>query len=144
MMENPERIIYGDQDALNSVVNGNFYSLDPYWNYVPLTLSIFSNYASNIMKKAMKNPAIIHVAGSIKPWNYMCDTQYQSMYRDYRKDTTWAKIEYKDKTIKNMLKKHVVGNIEKLIGERNINILKAHAPGKEKFWISKIAKMRVR
>ena len=144
MTENPEKIIYADQDALNAVINGNYFSLDLRWNFIPLSLSIFSNYAVNILKEAIKNPAIVHVAGPNKPWKYLCDTQYQNMYRIYRKYTPWFKIEYKDKTVKNILKKYLVRNIEKLIGERNINVLKAHVPGKEKFWISKMAKMRVR
>ena len=143
MKENPKKIYYGDQDALNHVINGNYFSLDLRWNFVPPSPSIFNNYTLAVLKEAERNPAIIHIAGSNKPWKYLCDPRYQNMYRAYRKCTPWSKMEYKDKTVKNILKKYLVRNIERLIGERNINVLKTHAPGKEKFWISKMAKMRV-
>jgi len=126
------------------VINGNYFSLITRWNFIPPSPTIFSNYTVDVLKEAMKNPAIIHVAGPNKPWKYLCNAQYQNIYRTYRKNTPWPKMEYKDKTIKNMVKKYVVGNFEKLIGAKNLNVLKAHALGKEKFWTSKIAKMRVR
>jgi len=141
--ENPEKIYYPDQDALNAVINGNYSSLDLRWNFVPPSPSIFSNYTFDVMKKAVQNPAIIHLAGSNKPWSYLCDTKYKIIYRNYRKYTPWPKIVYKDRTMKNMFKKYIVRNIEKVIGVRILNTIKAHLPGREKFWISKVAKLRV-
>ena len=143
MIENPEKLSYGDQDALNAVINGNYFSLNPRWNLVPPSPSIFSNYNFSISKEAVKNPAVIHVAGSSKPWKYLCDSKYQTMYWAYRKYTPWSQKVYKDKTVKNILKKNILNPIEKLIGETTVNYIKAHLPGKGKFWISKVAKMRV-
>ena len=144
MVENPEKIFYGDQDALNFVINGNHFPLNLRWNFVPDTLSIFNNYPLSVLKEIQKNPAIIHTAGTIKPWKYLCDSKFKNLYKYYRKFTPWPKVVYKDITLKNVLKKCIVQNIEKLLGKRSVEMLKTFAPGKEKYWVYKISKMRVR
>lgn len=97
-----------DQDALNHQVNGNYIELPPRWGNNVTFNAIFSNYSSNDLKEAIDNPAIIHVAGSVKPWMYMCDKKNKDLYLKYRKKTPWPKIVYTDKTIINIIKVYFI------------------------------------
>jgi lipopolysaccharide biosynthesis glycosyltransferase len=141
LKENPKKVFGVDQDALNHALNGNYFPLDPRWN--SYSQSIFSGYSSNILKNAKNNPAIIHVVGLYKPWKYLCETRYQKLYWSYRKFTPWSKKEYKDKTVKNRLKKYVLKPVEKLIGERNVNRIKNLGTWRKRYEVFKLTKHRV-
>jgi lipopolysaccharide biosynthesis glycosyltransferase len=107
-----------DQDALNYVIKGNYTELHPRWNL--MRQKIFSNYDVKTLREAYKNPAIIHQKG----WNYMHKDDVRKLYRKYRKCTPFPRIIYKDKTVKNIIKKQFRRIIESLIGKENAQKLR--------------------
>ena len=72
LKDNPEKIKYADQCALNAVIDGNFKQIDNMYNYQTGFISI----EPNIKIK----PFIIHFTGSIKPTNYLCEHKYKDLY----------------------------------------------------------------
>jgi lipopolysaccharide biosynthesis glycosyltransferase len=107
LFENPKKNFSADQDALNHVLNGDFHPLHPKWNNLAVWSAVFSNYSAHELQEANSFPSIIHVAGPVKPWHYMGVRRYQKIYRKYRKLTPWPNIEYKNKTIKQILRKTI-------------------------------------
>jgi len=67
------RMLYTDQDALNSVLYNNFKILNPKWNfqgqYLWRTDAVFEEYRDRYMETSEK-PFILHYAGDKKPWSY--------------------------------------------------------------------------
>ncbi len=106
--EHPDKVFSADQDALNHVINGNFHALSPWWNTAVAYDAVFSNYPAKQLRQAVEHPCVIHIAGSCKPWHYMCDKKMQRLYWKYRVQTPWGKKEYKDRTMKNVLRKNIV------------------------------------
>jgi len=146
LLENPDKAFSADQDALNHVVNGSFYSLLPKWNYGN---AIFSNYSAQELTIASLSPSIIHFAGGVKPWHYIGESKDQKLYRKYRKQTPWQKIEYKNISLILILKKRVfrptmrfMKNIlQCFIGKQNmrflmLSLLKLNAPA-NLYWSKK-------
>jgi lipopolysaccharide biosynthesis glycosyltransferase len=125
LLKNPEKAFSADQDALNHVINGDYCALEPRWNSINIGREIFSNYDPSLFEKEVNEYAILHIAGSKKPWTYMCNPKYQKLYWKYRKNTPWPKVEYKDKTLKKILKKYIYNiycffmNISRIIIGRN-------------------------
>lgn len=77
-----------DQDALNLVLNGNFYSLPPRFNSMPMHFMPKLRYSDLIendieILEAMNNPAIIHFHRSFfgKPWNLGSTHPYTKNWR---------------------------------------------------------------
>ena len=89
--ETPYR--YNDQDVLNLYCEGRVKFLDMSWNLITdMEFKRFSNvisYASatvqNQYEKAHQNPAIIHYAGCIKPWNRPEDDLARYFWKELRK-----------------------------------------------------------
>jgi lipopolysaccharide biosynthesis glycosyltransferase len=114
----PERIFAPDQDALNHIIKGNYSELHPRWNL--MGQRVFSNYDATILQEAHSNPAIIHQKG----WNYMHNDEVRKLYRKYRICTPFPKIIYKDKTVKDFIKKQSRRLIEFLLGKENAQKLR--------------------
>ena len=89
--ETPYR--YNDQDVLNLYCEGRVKFFDMSWNLITdMEFKRFSNvisYASatvqNQYEKAHQNPAIIHYAGCIKPWNRPEDDLARYFWKELRK-----------------------------------------------------------
>jgi lipopolysaccharide biosynthesis glycosyltransferase len=140
----PERIYNPDQDALNHVLNGNYYALDPKWNSA--CGSLLANYSAEKLTAAIAHPSIIHVGTALKTWCYACyNTQGQNLYWRYRRFTPWKKKEYKDKTLKNILlkqKRHIVKIIKFIIGKKISRFLRLILIGDKKEMV--FSKIRVK
>jgi lipopolysaccharide biosynthesis glycosyltransferase len=95
-----------DQDALNLVLNGNFYSLPPRFNSMPMHFMPKLRYADLIendseILEAMNNPAIIHFHRSFfgKPWNFGSTHPYTKNWRVLAREVkpNWLpKIDWKE------------------------------------------------
>lgn len=86
--ENPKLCIFPDQDALNKILNGKIVWADFRYNctiaffyYVKhfSEAKISKTFFSSI-NEAVKNPCIIHFAGSPKPWNTDYKTYFKTLY----------------------------------------------------------------
>ncbi|MFC3886625.1 glycosyltransferase family 8 protein [Bacillus songklensis] len=75
--DNPTKIDYMDQDALNAILHDKWLKLDPKWNY------------TNESKRRIhiENPAIIHFAGADKPWN--SEHPFKKEYFKYLSSSLW-------------------------------------------------------
>ncbi|MFC5447349.1 glycosyltransferase family 8 protein [Paenibacillus aestuarii] len=73
---NPDKLKFMDQDALNVILQDKWKKLDPTWNYQ------VHRY------RGMKLPAIIHYTTNQKPWNN--DPPFKSEYMKYLRKTVWS------------------------------------------------------
>jgi len=77
--QNPEKIKWWDQDALNAVLYDKWLPLDYKWNY-----QVYRMGHMNI------EPVIIHFNTDVKPWNG--ETYLKEEYFYYRNRLDWAKV----------------------------------------------------
>jgi lipopolysaccharide biosynthesis glycosyltransferase len=107
LLQYPEKCFCNEQDALNHVLNGNYFALKPKWNSnVAKTCGFFTNYTSAELKTGQQSPSIIHAKG----WAYMPNFPgVGKIYWKYRKATPWPKKEFPDKTLKNFIVKYAIG-----------------------------------
>jgi len=82
---NPNKLTYEYQCALNNIIGNNFCIMSPEWNvgqsYIDLNPShkiLHYNYFE--IKSALKNPMIVHFNGKIKPWNLVSPHPYKKIY----------------------------------------------------------------
>lgn len=99
--QNPEKLMFWDQDALNAMCYGQCIYLDNKWN---MQAAMFENNKNN--KQNFQNTAIMHFTGSSKPWQYMNKHPYKYLYYQYLKKTIFKNFVPPDKTIGNFLRKY--------------------------------------
>lgn len=116
ILAKPKECFALDQDALNHQVNGDYIELPPRWGNNVIYDAVFTNYSTDELKEALENPAIIHIAGNLKPWMYRCNKKYKSLYQKYRKMTPWPEITYPDKTLKNIFIMKFINPIISILG----------------------------
>ena len=79
--ENPEKVQYWDQDALNGSLVDKWCELPAYWNW--LYWSRPSEHDTE------EQPAIVHFHGQHKPWHWSNTHPFRQEYRKYRGRTPW-------------------------------------------------------
>ena len=79
--DNPSLVNFLDQDGLNKVLDGNFLNLSRKWN----SRISMENQKSTIVPDA----AIVHFAGSLKPWQKCLDPR-KEIYWEYLKISPWS------------------------------------------------------
>lgn len=84
--ENPEKLKYWDQDALNVIFDGRWHSLPYEWN---VQTAFFD---SEKYCESCSNPAIVHFTTDVKPWHIYSMHPYKAEYMQYRKLTRWKDI----------------------------------------------------
>lgn len=84
--ENPNKLIYWDQDALNAVLDGKWYQLEAKWN-VQTKFFELETY-----KERCLNPAIIHFTTDVKPWHIYSTHPFKQLYLEYREKTRWRNV----------------------------------------------------
>ena len=114
VLENKNKIIYHDQDALNAVLHNTVLRLPCKWNmisfffeeyvfsYVGLIgdviVSDYSDYKESLQKD-IKNPFVIHYVSKPKPWDDNCLHPYVYEYFKYAQCT----LNYKSIKIPNYI-----------------------------------------
>jgi lipopolysaccharide biosynthesis glycosyltransferase len=106
LLKYPEKCFLNEQDALNHIVNGNFFPLEPKWNTnMSDNICFFTNYTAPQIIEGQKNPSIIHTKG----WDYSRNfTRDGKIYWKYRKNTPWPKKEFLDKSIGKFVQKYLL------------------------------------
>lgn len=79
IQNNPSKLKFLDQDAMNSVLQGKWVKLKARWNYTSKRLPHF-----------WENPAVIHFTSSRKPWNWD-GHPFRKLYFKYLKESKWNK-----------------------------------------------------
>lgn len=73
---NPNKLRYMDQDALNAILKGKWMKLEPKWNF-----QVHRQWNQKI------TPAIIHYTTNRKPWNG--NPRFRWSYNHYLRKTAW-------------------------------------------------------
>lgn len=90
-----DKILWHDQDVLNSLLHSYWLPVEPKWNsqstffdepFLKRPEASLSTY-----QEAILDPAIVHFTGSgNKPWNHQCSHPFKDDYRDHLRQTPWA------------------------------------------------------
>lgn len=94
--KNMDKIIYHDQDILNSVCRGQYKETSVRWNM----LSCFLMQKPDIsrsrladLNKWIEDPGIIHYSAKYKPWNTECEHPYKMEFWKYVKMSPWSDLQ---------------------------------------------------
>jgi lipopolysaccharide biosynthesis glycosyltransferase len=107
---NPELMMRDvDQEALNACFHGRRKRLDYKWNSL---LSFFREPPSIPLAPAeiaavRREACVIHFNGNSKPWSYLCEHPRKAEYEKYLRMTEWRDFVPEDRTVANMLRKHL-------------------------------------
>lgn len=85
----PEKVVWFDQDVINSVLEYKIKYLDLCWNLQYYRKSSPNDYDKETLKKAIKNAKIIHYIGYHKPWDFRFNRLYGDLYFKYLLFTPW-------------------------------------------------------
>jgi lipopolysaccharide biosynthesis glycosyltransferase len=81
IIDNPKKLAFGDQCALNAVLVNNWLKLDPSYNVM------FSNVPAKMSRKhlraSLKGKLLLHFTTGQKPWRFMCKNPYKFIYQEY-------------------------------------------------------------
>ena len=84
------KIIWGDQDALNGVIDGNFTEIPKKYNCIVI---------NNTVLKATSEDVLVHYIDYIKPWHiYYVDSADKELYWKYVKKSLWSDLRPMDGT----------------------------------------------
>lgn len=95
--KNNETLKYWDQDAINGVLQGEWFELDYRWN----TQTSHFNYMN---ESNPLNPFIIHYTSHIKPWHIQSKHPLKSVYIYYNSKTIFGCTSFVDPTLKKRMK----------------------------------------
>jgi lipopolysaccharide biosynthesis glycosyltransferase len=104
----PSAIHYVDQCGINSVVNGRWTQLHPRFNvqssfFEPNAATYSGEFKPIEWAAALKNPAIVHYSGAIKPWHFRAKNPYRHLYWEYLRQTPFNYYVPTNLTVANVL-----------------------------------------
>jgi lipopolysaccharide biosynthesis glycosyltransferase len=110
VMQNPDKLIDADQDALNACFFARRKPLSYIWNvitpfyfdYHPLGLDTVQ------VGQIRESACVVHFNGASKPWSYMSRHPRRGDYLRYLRLSEWRDYVPPDRTIGNRLKRHLV------------------------------------
>ncbi|SNZ16267.1 Lipopolysaccharide biosynthesis protein, LPS:glycosyltransferase [Terribacillus aidingensis] len=92
--ENPDKLAWHDQDALNALLWDKWLILHPKWNaQAHVTLKEYkakSVEEERTLRTVRGNPAIVHFTGADKPWQEGCTHPYTEAYYAYLAKTPFS------------------------------------------------------
>jgi lipopolysaccharide biosynthesis glycosyltransferase len=89
---NPDKLAFADQDALNAILWGKWLHLNAKWNIMHINGTygdLRRNKITLEIIEGIKDPGIIHFAGPVKPWQFGCTHYDVDEYWKYLKMTPW-------------------------------------------------------
>jgi len=82
-----DEILWWDQDALNAIIAGRIYELNPQWNQLTQLLKCKSwkdsPYNRKKFEEVTSNPYIIHFNTENKPWQKNNNHKFKNYYFKY-------------------------------------------------------------
>lgn len=101
------KIMFWDQDILNSILDGQYKELDKKLNYI-VSLSSENNFKDVFINDRSKLPFFLHYAGSNKPWSFIgiMDSRsnyYQIYFRKLFKEKYHVVVIWKKLLLKQLL-----------------------------------------
>lgn len=91
----PEEIEYGDQDALNGALAGEWGQLEPTWNLAMNAIQWYGwprhETAENRERQAqlLQDPMIVHFSGASKPWHHLYRRSMGAEFFEYLSASRW-------------------------------------------------------
>ena len=109
-VENAERLVWRDQDALNVVLGERRTALHPRWNLMNSILvfpSAREVFGEGAVEEALADPGIRHFEGpsANKPWHYLCERDMHDLYSEYRSRTPWPRYRREGATPANVFRR---------------------------------------
>lgn len=101
IFNNPDKLVYWDQDALNFCLIDKWFPLDVEWNY--LREYVLKNKNWRNAKSYLPN--IVHYSNNTKPWHYYSKNPYDYLYYKYLGKSPWKHFQPEGKTLKRILAK---------------------------------------
>lgn len=95
-----------DQNALNTVLRGRWRALDPEWNAQNTVFDLRASrlpFAPDALRRARRNPAIVHFIGPYKPWHLRCKHPLRGLYWRHLRETPWHDLPMEGRTPKHRL-----------------------------------------
>jgi lipopolysaccharide biosynthesis glycosyltransferase len=109
--EDPDRIEWRDQDALNVVLGPRRVRLHPRFNYMNSFAweHAAEAFGADALEEARAHPAIRHFEGPDlnKPWHYMCEHDLKQLYEQHRRATPWPRYRPDGRTPRNVVRKRL-------------------------------------
>ena len=90
--ENPDKLRFHDQDALNAVLHDRWTLLHPKWNAQGYILSKAKNiqlFMEKQYEETRRAPSIIHFTGHVKPWTKEFQWYTKRYYDQYANRTAF-------------------------------------------------------
>ncbi|MFR9164818.1 MAG: glycosyltransferase family 8 protein [Dysgonomonas sp.] len=92
VLQNPQKLRFNDQDALNAVLFDQKLFVAPKWNMMDAFFFVIRKAKKidwNEIDAEMYDPAIVHYNGPRKPWSEKCLHPYRKEYFKYLDMTKW-------------------------------------------------------
>ena len=117
--DEPHRITWHDQCALNFVLRGRWLALDRKWNLQPPAIGPFTAYLYPVPSEEglerLRGAVVIHFTTVAKPWNFLCGHPARHRYWQYLKKTAWRNYRMPDVTVKNVVRDFVIRRCRPLL-----------------------------
>ena len=85
-----QQLLFADQDALNSVLNGRVKYIDEKWNYRYHLVDFLSN-GDSVLNVA--EPVVfMHFTGPVKPWHDWCLHEAKDIFVRYQSASSWGDV----------------------------------------------------
>lgn len=95
IQNNPEKLKFHDQDALNAILHDQWLPLHPHWNAQSYIMKKEIEHPNPAGEKAYeetrKAPKIIHFSGHVKPWSEEFTFSTKGYYQKYARKTAFGK-----------------------------------------------------
>lgn len=104
--DNPSKLIYWDQDALNATLYDQRMSIHPKWN---VQTAMYDNDYSNLFNDSdyiytLENPMIIHYTSASKPWHITNNHPLKKEFHYYFQKSPWKDTELTSNTFNHLLR----------------------------------------
>jgi lipopolysaccharide biosynthesis glycosyltransferase len=89
-------IRFGDQDSFSAVLHARRVSLSPRWNLmrtIMLAELSYEIYGAAELRRAIRNPGIVHFEGAFKPWIHPARHPFGRLYTKYARGLPWPVVE---------------------------------------------------
>lgn len=117
--ENPDKIHFWDQDALNVVLVNNWKKLHPKWNQQTVHFEAKElGVTDNTILECLNTPTIIHYSSKFKPWSYLCTHPQKGEYFYYLKFTPWKGFKIAEHSFWHIIKQNTKRFINSLLGRK--------------------------
>jgi lipopolysaccharide biosynthesis glycosyltransferase len=110
----PHRITWWDQCALNIVLRGRWMPLDQKWNLQTNAIGPYEPYEKFGVNPTpeglakLRAATVIHFTNRTKPWQYLCEHPAKPRYWHYLGKTPWRDYRMPDLTARSFVRKNLM------------------------------------